>query len=99
MDVTMLETGKVDITTFKRIVKRIDMKDLEQDIKLFKNANHCVTLDNYMEKYLPIRSQNLIDETLRSVLSGKERRRKEEAVCPPSISPKHATTIDHVDSS
>ena len=52
----MLETGKVDMTTFKKVVKRIDMKDLEQDIKCFKNANHAVSLDNYMEKYLPIRT-------------------------------------------
>ena len=44
---------------------------------MFKNTNHSITLDNYAEKYLPIRTQGLINETLRSVLSGKERRRLE----------------------
>ena len=76
-EVTMLESGKTDTVTFKKKVKQLEMKDLEQDIKLFKSANHCVTLDNYLEKYLPIRTQSLINETLRSVLAGKERRRLE----------------------
>ena len=35
------------------------------------------TLDNYLDKYLPIRTQSLINESLRSVLGGKERRRLE----------------------
>ena len=34
-------------------------------------------LDNYLEKYMPVRCQMLINETLRSVLGGKERRRLE----------------------
>ena len=34
-------------------------------------------MDNYLEKYLPIRTQALIDETLRAILGGKERRRLE----------------------
>ena len=72
-----LEADKTDKTLFYKTKKKLDLKDLEQDIKLFKNTNHCVTLDNYCEKYLPIRTQGLINETLRSVLSGKERRRLE----------------------
>jgi len=68
---------KTDKLLFFRTKKRFELKNLEQDIKLFKASNHCHTLDNYLEKYLPIRSQALINETLRSVLSGKERRRLE----------------------
>lgn len=77
VETTRLEADKTDKTLFYRIKKKLDLKDLEQDIKLFKNTNHCITLDNYLEKYLPIRSQGLINETLRSVLGGKERRRLE----------------------
>ena len=76
-ETTRLEADKTDKTLFYRVKKKLDLKDLEQDIKLFKNTNHCVTLDNYLEKYLPIRTQGLINETLRSVLGGKERRRLE----------------------
>ena len=72
-----LEADKTDRTLFYKTKKKLDLKDLEQDIKLFKNINHCITLDNYLEKYLPIRTQGLINETLRSVLGGKERRRLE----------------------
>lgn len=72
-----LEADKTDRTLFYKTKKKLDLKDLEQDIKLFKNTNHCITLDNYLEKYLPIRTQGLINETLRSILGGKERRRLE----------------------
>ncbi len=72
-----LEGDKTDKKLFYKTKKKLDLKDLEQDIKLFKNVNHCITLDNYLEKYLPIRTQGLINETLRSVLGGKERRRLE----------------------
>jgi len=76
-ETTRLEAVKTDKSLFYKTKKKLDLKDLEQDIKLFKNTNHCITLDNYAEKYLPIRTQGLINETLRSVLSGKERRRLE----------------------
>ena len=39
--------------------------------------NHCSTLDNYIEKYLPIHTQIQMTETLMSVLGGRERRRLE----------------------
>jgi len=51
-----LEGDKTDKTLFYKTKKKLDLKDLEQDIKLFKNTNHCITLDNYLEKYLPIRT-------------------------------------------
>lgn len=76
-EVIRLEVDKTDKSLFYKKTKRLDLKDLEQDIKLFKNTNHCITLDNYLEKYLPIRTQGLINETMRSVLGGKERRRLE----------------------
>ena len=76
-ETTRLEADKTDRTLFVKTKKKLDLKDLEQDIKLFKNTNHCITLDNYLEKYLPIRTQGLINETLRSILGGKERRRLE----------------------
>ena len=51
-----LEFDKTDKALFYKTKKKLDVKDLEQDIKMFKNTNHCVTLDNYLEKYLPIRT-------------------------------------------
>lgn len=53
------------------------MKAIEQDVKLFKNSNHVGAVDSFIEKYLPIRMQAVVTETMRSVVSGKERRRLE----------------------
>lgn len=46
-------------------------------MKLFKNSNHVLSHDNFYEKYIPIRIQAQISETLKAVLGGKERRRLE----------------------
>jgi hypothetical protein len=44
---------------------------------LFKCTNQIVSHDNYYEKYLPIRVQSQINDTLKSILEGKLRRRLE----------------------
>jgi len=72
-----LEIQKVNKSQFLNTRKKHDLKGLEHDVKLFKNQNHCNTLDNYLEKYLPIHVQHQINDTLMSVLGGRERRRLE----------------------
>lgn len=57
--------------------RKLDLKAIEHDVKLFKNTNHVVAHDSYFDRYLPIRMQALVTETMRSILSGKERRRLE----------------------
>jgi phage terminase small subunit len=76
-ETTRLEFDKTDLKTFLRVKKKLECQDLVAEIGLFKANNHCITLDNYLEKYVPIRTQGLINETLRSILGGKERRRLE----------------------
>ena len=39
--------------------------------------NHCVALDNFMNKYQPVRVQTMIGETLDACLTGEERRSHE----------------------
>lgn len=68
---------KTDRVEFIKTKKKLELKNLQQDVKLFKCSNHCLTLDNYQDKYAPIRIQGMINETLRSILGGKERRRLE----------------------
>ena len=58
-------------------MKKLELTDIKHDIAICKNENHCITLDNYMEKYVPLVVQRIVDETLRSTFSGKERRRLE----------------------
>jgi hypothetical protein len=72
-----LELRKLNKAEFLKKVKKMDLKALEHDIKLFKAQNHCSTLDNYLEKYMPIHVQTMINDTLMSTLGGRERRRLE----------------------
>lgn len=72
-----LDRVKTELSLFTSQTKKFNIKNIEQDIKLFKCTNHVITHDNYYEKYLPIRTQALVNETLRAILSGKERRRLE----------------------
>lgn len=72
-----LEVVKADKSTFNKAKKRLNIKGLEHDVKIFKQQNHCSSLDNYLEKYLPIHIQSQIHETLMSILGGRERRRLE----------------------
>lgn len=72
-----LDRVKTELALFIKTKKRFELKDIEHDVKLFKCINHVVTHDNFYDKYLPIRTQAQVNETLRAVLSGKERRRLE----------------------
>jgi len=46
---------KTDRVEFIKTKKKLELKNLQQDVKLFKCSNHCLTLDNYQDKYAPIR--------------------------------------------
>ena len=39
-----------------------------------KTADHCVSLDYYLDKYMPVKIQCMISDTLFSCLTGNERR-------------------------
>lgn len=72
-----LDRVKTELSFFLKTKKKFEIKNIEHDVKLFKCTNHVITHDNFYDKYLPIRTQALINETLRATLSGKERRRLE----------------------
>ena len=72
-----IDRVKTELTHFLQTKKKFELKHIELDVRLFKCTNHVITHDNFYDKYLPIRSQALINETLRAILSGKERRRLE----------------------
>ena len=42
-----------------------------------ETKNHCVALDNYLDKYQPVRVQSMIGDTLKACLTGDERRSHE----------------------
>jgi|TARA_B110000285_G_scaffold223307_1_gene278621 hypothetical protein len=50
---------------------------LELEGKVLRNENHCTALDNYLDKYQPVRMQGMIGDTLYACLYGGERRKHE----------------------
>ena len=50
---------------------------IDLDSKVNKTDNHCTALDNYLDKYQPVRMQGMIGDTLYACLYGAERRKHE----------------------
>lgn len=47
------------------------------DKSVVATENHCQALDNYLDKYQPVRMQNMISDTLYACLQDEERREHE----------------------
>ena len=71
----LLDANKVENSEFEQAKKKLNLADIKQDINLLKCNGHIATLENFIDKYLPVRLQVQINETLFSILSGAERRR------------------------
>ena len=56
---------------------RIDKHMHKEDILVKKLKDHCVALDNYLDKYQPIRMQACIYDSLSTCLKGDSRRKHE----------------------
>mmetsp|Transcript_9429 Transcript_9429/g.14456 ORF Transcript_9429/g.14456 Transcript_9429/m.14456 type:complete len:81 (-) Transcript_9429:2017-2259(-) len=48
---------------------------LEENV--YSTKNHCISIDNYLDKYQPVRMQSMVGDTLKACLIGEERRRFE----------------------
>lgn len=58
-------------------MKRLDDFMALLDTRVSDTKNLCLKLDNYLFKYLPVRTQTVVGDTLRACLTGVERRRHE----------------------
>ena len=72
-----LGQDKTDDTVFKQNIQRIDDIINTLDTKVSSTNNHTIALDNYLDKYQPVRMQQMIAETLEATLTGVERRNHE----------------------
>ena len=73
-----LEADKADLKKFLSTKKKLELTDLKHEIALFRDANHLISMDNYLEHYVPLVIQRQLDETLLACFSSKERRRLEQ---------------------
>lgn len=72
-----MQVGKCDDAVFKSNFDQLNSLVLELEGKVQRNENHCTALDNYLDKYQPVRMQGMIGDTLYACLYGAERRKHE----------------------
>jgi len=72
-----LEMVKCDNTVFDENRKRTDTEINELNAFVSATKDHCKALDHYLYKFQPVKMQNMISDTMRSILTGNERRSHE----------------------
>ena len=72
-----LSEKKCDSVTFQKNIDRVDKTVKELNDIVYLTKTHCHAIDNYLDKYEPVRIQTMIGDTIRASLSGKGRRRHE----------------------
>ena len=72
-----LEHSKCEVTEFTDNIRRLDTRMAGLETNVSETRNICTALDSYLWKYLPVRTQSIVSDTLRACLGGQERRRHE----------------------
>lgn len=68
---------KCDNAEFQENLERINEVLHSHEVEVARTSNHCQALDSYLDKYQPVRMQNMIGQTLYACLKGDERRNHE----------------------
>ena len=66
--VTALKIDKLDATIYQREISKLDKSLNEVKARVEDNTNHFAMIENFVEKYLPIRIQNQLSEVFKSIL-------------------------------
>lgn len=66
-----LTEKKLDESKFKAKMGKIDKSSGQIKVLLENTINHFKTIENFIEKYMPIKIQNQISDTLKYVLDKK----------------------------
>lgn len=73
----ILEKSKCDQSMFDEVTKHMLEQLKRHNNEIFENSNQSSTIENYLEKYQPIRTQIMITDTLNSISQKSERKRLE----------------------
>lgn len=71
-DVTLLTATKVDKDSFKEFKTLSENNLMAFKENLENNTNHFAMVENFIEKYIPVRIQSQISESLHKVLPERE---------------------------
>ena len=55
-----LDTVKCELSDFTREVARIDEHMRQEDIEMKRIDDHCIALDQYLDKYQPVRMEDAV---------------------------------------
>lgn len=75
VDCESLRNNKVEKDAYVEDVKSICSSIRDAELKIDENYNHLLTVENYVEKYSPMRTQTQISEVLRACLGKANVRR------------------------
>lgn len=66
-----IKCNKVD---FNKYMDKTNLHMADEDLLMHKLENHCIALDNYLEKYQPVRMQMIINDHLDASLHLESRK-------------------------
>ena len=73
-DIELLYQDKADKSAVQENTDNINQIIAEHTKNLEDNKNHSITIENFMEKYLPIKIQSQISDTVKIVTDKKSRK-------------------------
>ena len=77
-NIAIFNETKLDKNIFYDEKKEVHTLLRERKGDMERIENHCTTIENYIDKYLPIRTQFIVSDTLESIIGIKERHRMEK---------------------
>lgn len=72
-----LELGKCNLSDFQLQKEKVDSSVHDLLEQVAKASDHCQALDQYLDRYQPVRMQSMISETLEACLKDEPRRMHE----------------------
>lgn len=61
-EIKMLKDEKCDAREFSKKMDEINEHMAQEDLTMHRLEDHCTALDNYLDKYQPVRMQDMIND-------------------------------------
>jgi hypothetical protein len=68
-----VDSVKAELSDFTREMERIDKHMRQEDIEMKRIDDHCIALDQYLDRYQPVRMEDAVTQHLDACLGGEDR--------------------------
>lgn len=68
-----MDSVKAELSDFTREMERIDKHMRQEDIEMKRIDDHCIALDQYLDRYQPVRMEDAVTQHLDACLGGEDR--------------------------